>query len=77
MVVAGKRPVGALSCLFVQVSRADEGVFEDGRVTCPWHQSTFRLADGEVVHGPVVAPQPRYDVQELDGRLLLRRHAAG
>lgn len=27
-------------------------------VECPWHGSTFRLADGAVVHGPATAPQP-------------------
>ena len=54
-----------------------EGPVEGGCVTCPWHASTFRLADGEVVHGPATAPQPRYDTREADGRLLLRRHAAG
>jgi nitrite reductase/ring-hydroxylating ferredoxin subunit/uncharacterized membrane protein len=29
-----------------------EGRFEDGCVQCPWHGSTFRLADGKVVRGP-------------------------
>jgi nitrite reductase/ring-hydroxylating ferredoxin subunit/uncharacterized membrane protein len=54
-----------------------EGTIEDGCFTCPWHQSTFRLDTGDVVHGPATAPQPRYDVQERDGRVLLRRHAGG
>jgi nitrite reductase/ring-hydroxylating ferredoxin subunit len=54
-----------------------EGEVADGCVTCPWHASTFRLADGEVVHGPANAPQPRYDTREVDGRVELRRHAAG
>jgi nitrite reductase/ring-hydroxylating ferredoxin subunit/uncharacterized membrane protein len=52
-----------------------EGTIEGGCVTCPWHQSTFRLDTGDVVHGPATAPQPRYDVQELDGRVRLRRNA--
>ncbi|MCU1485565.1 MAG: Rieske (2Fe-2S) protein [Actinomycetia bacterium] len=50
-----------------------DGRVEDGCVTCPWHQSTFRLDDGSVVHGPATAPQPRYEVREADGRLLVRR----
>ncbi len=29
-----------------------------GRLTCPWHGSTFRLADGGVARGPATAPQP-------------------
>jgi len=50
----------------------DEGQIEGGCVTCPWHQSQFRLEDGDVVHGPATAPQPRYDVEERDGDLVVR-----
>jgi nitrite reductase/ring-hydroxylating ferredoxin subunit/uncharacterized membrane protein len=32
-------------------------------VTCPWHGSTFRLADGSVLHGPSTARQPAFDTQ--------------
>ena len=35
-----------------------EGTFADGCVTCPWHGSTFRLADGKVVRGPAAAASP-------------------
>jgi nitrite reductase/ring-hydroxylating ferredoxin subunit/uncharacterized membrane protein len=34
-----------------------EGEIADGCVTCPWHGSRFRLADGAVVHGPSTHPQ--------------------
>jgi len=54
----------------------DEGTFEDGCVTCPWHGSVFRLADGGLVHGPATGPQPRYDVRTEDGRLMVRRSQA-
>lgn len=50
-----------------------EGPVEDGCVTCPWHQSSFRLDDGSVVHGPATAPQPAYDVRLEGDRLALRR----
>ena len=49
-----------------------EGTFEAGCVTCPWHASTFRLADGSVVHGPATAPQPALDVRVDDGKILVR-----
>ena len=49
-----------------------EGTFEGGCVTCPWHGSTFRLADGSVVHGPATAPQPAFDVRVDDGKVLVR-----
>ena len=44
-----------------------DGTVADGCVTCPWHQSRFRLRDGAVVDGPAAAPQPSYDVREVDG----------
>jgi nitrite reductase/ring-hydroxylating ferredoxin subunit/uncharacterized membrane protein len=53
----------------------DEGKIESGCVTCPWHASRFRLDDGTIVHGPAIAPEPRYDVEERDGVLAVR--AAG
>jgi nitrite reductase/ring-hydroxylating ferredoxin subunit/uncharacterized membrane protein len=44
-----------------------------GCVTCPWHGSVFRLADGHVVHGPATGHQPRYEVRSVGGRLSVRR----
>jgi nitrite reductase/ring-hydroxylating ferredoxin subunit/uncharacterized membrane protein len=42
-------------------------------IVCPWHDSVFRLRDGEVVHGPATAPQPSFDTRIDDGgRLLVR-----
>lgn len=49
-----------------------EGSFEGDCVTCPWHQSTFRLADGKVVHGPATVPQPAFQARSEGGRILLR-----
>ncbi|QFG22808.1 Rieske 2Fe-2S domain-containing protein [Actinomadura sp. WMMB 499] len=50
----------------------DEGSFADGCVTCPWHASTFRLTDGNVVRGPASAPQPHYETRIRDGRIEIR-----
>jgi nitrite reductase/ring-hydroxylating ferredoxin subunit len=36
-------------------------------VVCPWHGSTFRLADGVVVHGPAANDQPVLRVRVTDG----------
>ena len=41
-------------------------------VTCPWHQSVFRLQDGSVVHGPASVPQAAYDARIQDGRVEVR-----
>jgi len=55
----------------------NEGEFGDRSaegpcVTCPWHQSVFRLGDGSVVHGPAAVPQPSYEVRTVDGKLEVR-----
>jgi nitrite reductase/ring-hydroxylating ferredoxin subunit/uncharacterized membrane protein len=49
-----------------------EGTFADGCVTCPWHGSTFRLADGKVVRAPAAASQPVYETRTTDGKIELR-----
>jgi nitrite reductase/ring-hydroxylating ferredoxin subunit/uncharacterized membrane protein len=42
-------------------------------VTCPWHGSTFVIADGTVVHGPATARQPSFETRvTTDGRVELR-----
>ena len=42
-------------------------------VACPWHGSTFVIADGTVVHGPATARQPSFETRvTADGRVELR-----
>ncbi|MFF3248485.1 Rieske 2Fe-2S domain-containing protein [Streptomyces sp. NPDC002870] len=53
----------------------EEGRIADGCVTCPWHGSTFNLADGGIVRGPASTPQPSYDTRVNDGHIEVRaRH---
>lgn len=53
-----------------------EGTFDgsgaDVCVTCPWHQSTFRMRDGAVIHGPASIAQPSYESRVSDGTIELR-----
>ena len=49
-----------------------EGELSDGCVTCPWHGSRFRLADGSIVQGPATSPQPLYETRVADGRVEVR-----
>jgi nitrite reductase/ring-hydroxylating ferredoxin subunit len=35
------------------------GELADGCLTCPWHGSVFRIADGSVARGPATATQGR------------------
>lgn len=50
----------------------NKGSIGPGTVTCPWHASTFRVADGSIVQGPATAPQPAYDVRVEEGRIEVR-----
>ena len=44
----------------------------DGVVTCPWHDSQFRLSDGAVIRGPATFPQPVLEVRIVDGWIEVR-----
>lgn len=52
-----------------------EGEIADGCVTCPWHQTAFRLEDGSVARGPAAYPQPAYAVRTREGRIELKAAA--
>lgn len=42
-------------------------------VVCPWHGSTFRVADGAVVHGPATGRQPAFETRiDDDGMIQVR-----
>lgn len=53
----------------------DEGELVDGCIQCPWHGSTFRLRDGEVVRGPATSAQPRWETRVVAGRVEVRQAA--
>jgi len=44
-----------------------DGELADGCLTCPWHGSVFRLADGSVARGPATAPQPAFQARVVAG----------
>jgi len=50
-----------------------QGRLEDGSIVCACHGSTYRLADGAVLHGPSPFAQPTFDVRVENGRIALRR----
>jgi nitrite reductase/ring-hydroxylating ferredoxin subunit/uncharacterized membrane protein len=54
-----------------------QGELDDGCLTCPWHHSVFRVADGSVVRGPATAPVPVFEVRDRDGRIEVRLPGAG
>jgi len=49
-----------------------EGELKDDTITCPWHFSTFRLADGGVVHGPAGSRQVSYRARVASGQVELQ-----
>jgi nitrite reductase/ring-hydroxylating ferredoxin subunit len=53
------------------------GDLADGCLTCPWHGSVFRLADGSVARGPATAPQPSFEVREVGGAIQVCLPGAG
>ena len=53
----------------------NEGTFDDRCVVCPWHGSTFRLADGIVERAPASAPQPVLDTRVNAGMIEVRLRA--
>lgn len=49
-----------------------EGALKDGCISCPWHGSRFRLADGSVVDGPATFPQPVFETRVQDNQIEVR-----
>jgi nitrite reductase/ring-hydroxylating ferredoxin subunit len=43
-----------------------------GCIVCPWHGSTFRLADGAVMHGPTTSPQVQFETRIESGDVHVR-----
>ena len=54
-----------------------EGGLEAGCLTCPWHGSAFRIADGAVARGPATAPQPVLRTRVRDGMIQVCLPGAG
>jgi len=50
----------------------DQGELSDGCVSCPWHDSSFRLEDGSVEKGPAAFPQPALEARVRDGSIEVR-----
>ena len=49
-----------------------EGEREGYTIVCPWHGSRFDLCTGEVIDGPAVFPQSRYETRVRDGSIEIR-----
>jgi nitrite reductase/ring-hydroxylating ferredoxin subunit/uncharacterized membrane protein len=49
-----------------------EGKLDGDCITCPWHGSRFRLADGHVEDGPATFPQPCFETRIVAGQVQVR-----
>jgi nitrite reductase/ring-hydroxylating ferredoxin subunit len=83
--VVAVRDRGAVRVLAGRCSHMD-GPLSDGELTagadgacltCPWHGSVFRLADGSVARGPATAPQPSFVTREVGGAIQVCLPGAG
>jgi nitrite reductase/ring-hydroxylating ferredoxin subunit/uncharacterized membrane protein len=49
-----------------------DGEREDDTVVCPWHGSRFDLCTGQVIDGPAIFPQSRWETRVRDGKIEVR-----
>jgi nitrite reductase/ring-hydroxylating ferredoxin subunit/uncharacterized membrane protein len=47
----------------------EQGEREDDTVVCPWHGSRYDLCSGQVIDGPAVFPQSRYEARVRNGKI--------
>ena len=53
-----------------------DGLIVGHQVRCPWHHARFCLRTGEALAAPGIDPVGRWDVEEKDGRIVVRAAAA-
>ena len=53
----------------------EAGEREGDTVVCPFHNSRFDLCSGEVIDGPAVFPQSRYEIRVREGKIEVRAAA--
>jgi nitrite reductase/ring-hydroxylating ferredoxin subunit len=68
---------GPLSEGELSAGELSAGGLSGGCLTCPWHGSVFRVADGSVARGPATAPQPSFEVREVGGAIQVCLPGAG
>ena len=49
-----------------------QGELKGDTITCPWHFSTFRITDGDVLHGPASSRQISYRARVNEGQVELQ-----
>jgi nitrite reductase/ring-hydroxylating ferredoxin subunit len=52
-----------------------EGTLNGDILTCPWHQSRFKVTDGSVINGPAQKPLGTYKITIQDDQLFIEAKA--
>jgi nitrite reductase/ring-hydroxylating ferredoxin subunit/uncharacterized membrane protein len=53
----------------------EQGERVDDTVICPWHGSRFDLCTGDVIDGPAIFPQSRYETRSREGKIEIKAAA--
>src|SRR5262249_9527732 len=67
-------PIGA-HCTHYKGPLVD-GLVVGDTVRCPWHHACFSLRTGERLRPPALDPEPRWRVDQTDGRIVVREKLA-
>ena len=61
------------SCPHQEYPLSEGTLYENGELECCWHGARFDCRTGAVLRGPAEHPLVRFDVEERDGALWVRR----
>jgi 3-phenylpropionate/trans-cinnamate dioxygenase ferredoxin subunit len=60
-------------CPHAEFPLSEGTLYANGELECCWHGARFNCRTGEVLRGPAENPLVRYDVEERDGALWVKR----
>lgn len=60
-------------CPHAEFPLSEGTLYANGELECCWHGARFDCRSGQVLRGPAEDPLVRYDVEERDGALWVKR----
>jgi nitrite reductase/ring-hydroxylating ferredoxin subunit len=64
-------------CTHAEFPLSEGSLYANGELECCWHGARFDCRTGAVLRGPAEEPLVRYEVEEREGVLWVRRTRAG